>query len=145
MSTVTSSESSAVGVSKSITVTWSGPVPSPDTIEYYNRVVPGAGERILAMAEEESRVRRETMLRDHETENRVKESDILLYHKSVFYGQTLAAIVLLAIVAAIIVCAVCGHGGAAAAVAGMGAAGIVSNFIIRREKNGIMSRTEKTI
>lgn len=112
---------------------WHGPIPSPADLEQFKRLVPNAPERILCMAEEEARVRRDQFQRDHDSENRVKEADVKLYHAGVMRGQIFAAIVLLAIVAAIIVCAVYGHGGAAAAVAGMGAAGIVSNFIVKRK------------
>lgn len=44
---------------------WSGPLPSPDALERYNAVIPGAAERILAMAEKEM-------------EHRHKREDVLL-------------------------------------------------------------------
>ncbi len=115
------------------TTAWQGPVPPPEVTEYYNRIVPNGADRIFTMAEEESRVRREQVKRDHDSQNRVKETDVREYHASVKRGQVFACIVLLAIVAAIIVCAANGLGGAAAAVAGMGAAGIVTNFIGRKK------------
>src|ERR1700685_4362438 len=36
---------------------FSGPLPPPETLEKYNQVLPGAAERILAMAEQQSRHR----------------------------------------------------------------------------------------
>jgi len=116
-----------------IQTSWHGPIPSPSDLEHFKKLVPNAPERILCMAEEEARVRRDQFQRDHDSENRVKETDIKMYHAGVMRGQIFAALVLLAIVSAIIVCAIYGHGGAAAAVAGMGAAGIVSNFIVKRK------------
>lgn len=38
---------------------FSGPLPPPVVLEQYNQVVPGAAERILAMAESQSKHRRE--------------------------------------------------------------------------------------
>ena len=36
---------------------FSGPLPSPEAFEKYNRVLPNAGERILSMAENEQKIR----------------------------------------------------------------------------------------
>ncbi len=36
----------------------SGPIPPPEALEYYNRIVPGAAERIIIMAEKQSEHRR---------------------------------------------------------------------------------------
>ena len=38
---------------------FSGPLPPPQILQEYNRVVPGAAERLLVMAEEQARHRRE--------------------------------------------------------------------------------------
>lgn len=112
---------------------WSGPVPPPEILEKYNSLVPNAAERILIMAEEEARIRRDQMQKDHDSENRVKESDINQYHSDVKRGQYLAAFVMVGIVAAIVVCVMSGHEKAAMATAGMGAVGIVSSFIGRKK------------
>ena len=112
---------------------WKGPIPPPAVLEHYNSIVPNAAERILTMAEEEARIRRDQVQKDHDSENRVKESDVNQYHSDVKRGQYLAALVMLGIVAAVIVCAVSGKEKAAMTVAGMGAVGIVSSFIGRRK------------
>lgn len=117
----------------STATTWKGPVPPPAVLDQYNAIVPDAAERILSMAEEEARIRRDQIQKDHDSENRVKESDINKYHADVRRGQYLAALVMLGIVAAVIVCAFTGNQKAAIAVAGMGAVGIVSSFIGRRK------------
>lgn len=41
------------------TVQFSGPLPHPLILEHYNKIVPGAAERILVMAEKQSKHRRE--------------------------------------------------------------------------------------
>lgn len=116
-----------------VSATWQGPVPSPEALEHYNSIVPNAAERILTMAEEEARVRRDQIQKDHDSENRTKESDVNKYHADIKRGQFLAALVMLAIIATIVVCVVSGHEKAAMATAGMGAVGIVSSFIGRKK------------
>ena len=115
------------------TTAWKGPIPPPAVLEHYNSIVPNAAERILTMAEEEARIRREQVQKDHDSENRVKESDVNQYHSDVRRGQYLAALVMLGIVATIIVCVIFGQQNAAIAVAGMGAVGIVSSFVGRKK------------
>lgn len=115
------------------TTSWKGPVPPPDVLQQYNMIVPNAAERILAMAEEEARIRRDQIQKDHDSANRIKESDVEKYHADVKRGQYLAALVMGGIVAAVIVCVVTGHEKAAMALSGMGAVGIVSSFIGRKK------------
>lgn len=112
---------------------WKGPIPPPTILDQYNSIVPDAAERILIMAEEEARIRRDQIQKDHDSENRAKESDINQYHSDVKRGQYLAALVMLGIVAAVVVCVVFDKEKAAMAVAGMGAVGIVSSFIGRKK------------
>lgn len=112
---------------------WKGPIPPPAILTQYDSIVPGAAERILIMAEEEARIRRDQVQKDHDSENRVKESDVNQYHSDVKRGQYLAALVMFGIVATVIVCAAFGKEKAAIAVAGMGAVGIVSSFIGRKK------------
>ena len=112
---------------------WKGPIPPPAVLDQYNLIVPDAAERILIMAEEEARIRRDQVQKDHDSENRVRESDVNQYHSDVKRGQYLAALVMLGIVAAVVVCVVFGKEKAAMAVAGMGAVGIVSSFIGRKK------------
>lgn len=42
---------------QSIEQSYSGPIPAPVDLEYYNQVVPGAAERIIVMAEKEQSFR----------------------------------------------------------------------------------------
>lgn len=116
------------------TTAWQGPIPPPDALHAYKMMVPDAPERILAMAEEEARVRRDQMQKDHDSENRAKEADIGKYHDDVRRGQIFAFLILLAVVGGVIALALNGHDGAAIALGGIGAAGIVSGFIWGRRK-----------
>lgn len=120
-------------VTTTTTTAWKGPMPPPAVLEQYNSIVPNAAERILTMAEEEARIRRDQLQKDHDSENRVKESDVNQYHSDVKRGQYLAALVMLGIVVTVIVCVVFKQENAAIAVAGMGAVGIVSSFIGRKK------------
>jgi uncharacterized membrane protein len=52
------------------TTTFASPLPHPATLEHYNRIVPGAAERILVMAEAQATHRRDI-------ESRVIKSDIV--------------------------------------------------------------------
>lgn len=61
------------------TVMFSGPLPSPEIIESYERILPGAAERIFKMAEEQSRHRREI-------ESGVIRSDIRNSHLGLIFG-----------------------------------------------------------
>ena len=46
-----------LSVNTRIEKTFSGPLPAPDDFEHYNKVLPDAAHRIVAMAEEEQRIR----------------------------------------------------------------------------------------
>lgn len=116
------------------TTTWQGPIPSPDALQAYRMMVPDAPERILAMAEEEARVRRDQMQKDHDSENRAKEADIGKYHDDIKRGQIFAFLILLVVIGGVIALALNGHDGVAIALGGIGAAGIVSGFILGRRK-----------
>lgn len=46
-----------LAVSTRIEKTFSGPLPAPDDFEHYNKVLPDAAHRIMAMAEKEQQIR----------------------------------------------------------------------------------------
>jgi hypothetical protein len=48
----------------------SGPLPPPQVLEHYERVLPGSAQRLLTMAEEQSRHRMRQESRDHEADIR---------------------------------------------------------------------------
>ncbi|MCG2809752.1 MAG: DUF2335 domain-containing protein [Candidatus Portnoybacteria bacterium] len=76
----------------------SGPLPPPAILEQYNQVVPGAAERILAMAESQSNHRRKI-------ESMVIESDI----KNSRLGLVFGLIIGLAGILATVTIAIFGH------------------------------------
>ncbi|MGL4942347.1 MAG: DUF2335 domain-containing protein [Thermoguttaceae bacterium] len=51
-----------------VSVAYSGPVPSPDTVEAYDRLSPGAADRFLAMAEREQKRRIQKDIAERESE-----------------------------------------------------------------------------
>ena len=69
-------------LTQTATATFSSPLPHPATLEHYNRIIPGAAERILVMAEEQAKHRRDM-------ESRVITSDIV----NAKLGRTLGFIV----------------------------------------------------
>lgn len=61
------------------TVSFSGPLPPPEVLEKYNKIVPGAAERIIKMAEQQSAHRRSL-------ETQVINSDIKNSKLGLFFG-----------------------------------------------------------
>lgn len=114
--------------------TWAGPIPDPQSLAAFKNLVADAPERILAMAEEEARVRREMMQRDHDSENRTRESDILGYHAGVKRGQYFSFIIIMSCIVGAIVCSLHGDVKTAITLAGGGFAGIAYQFIASRAK-----------
>lgn len=114
--------------------TWQGPIPPPAALDAFRQLVPDAPERILSMAEEEARIRRDQMQKDHDSENRTKEADVNKYHEDVRRGQFFAFIILLCVIGGAIWLAMNGHDGVAGGLVTIGAAGIVSAFIWGKRK-----------
>jgi uncharacterized membrane protein len=102
----------------------SGPLPSADTVAAYEQHSPGSFNRIIAMAEKDQQAV-------------INSADFAAKSDSKFriicMGAGLAA--LLCILGTIIYLAATGHDNAAIAVAGLGAAGIVSAFVNARWKS----------
>lgn len=114
--------------------TWSGPIPDPQSLAAFKNLVPDAPERILAMAEEEARIRREIMQRDHESENRTREADVLGYHSGVKRGQYFSFVIIMSCITGAIACSLHGDVKTAITLAGGGFAGIAYQFIASRAK-----------
>jgi uncharacterized membrane protein len=62
---------------------FSGPIPPPEVLEKYNQALPGSAERILAMAEQQSRHRQAI-------ESRVIDSNIFVQKLGPFLGFIVA-------------------------------------------------------
>ncbi len=73
------------------------------------------------------------MMLDSESSNRRKEAEITAYHQDIRRGQVIAFLYLVAVLVVVVVCAYLKCEKIGLTVAGMGAAGIVANFIWRRK------------
>jgi uncharacterized membrane protein len=93
-----------------------GPLPAPEDFEHYDTVLPGAAERIIAMAEKEQAHR-------HDAERKV------IFHEfgTRYVGQVGALVALVLLVAAVIFCAYIGQPVTASVIVAVG--GIVIGFL----------------
>ncbi len=55
---------------------WTGPLPPPSMLSEYNRAFPGCAERIVSMAEAESRSRHENERHERESRRMIIQSDV---------------------------------------------------------------------
>lgn len=107
-----------------------GPVPPPDLLERYNQIIPGAGERIIAMAEQETSHR-------HDIERTIVTNE----YREAKRGQIFAVIIgSLAIISGTII-SLQGAQWAGIAIGGGGVIGLVSVFIFGRQ---IFGRQEES-
>ena len=120
-------------IARQTTTTWSGPIPDPSSLAAYQQIVPDAGERIPAMAEEEARCRRERTDKDHASENLTKEVDVRGYHEGIKRGQYLSFVLIMSCIAGAIYCVRCGAYTVAGIISSTGFAGIAAQFIPRRK------------
>ncbi len=107
-----------------VTEAFSGPLPPPDALERYNSIAPGAADRIITMAEEET------------THRRKLEQDIVHNgYEEAKRGQIFALFIgALGIIAGATV-SVLGAQWAGAVIGGSTVMGLVSVFILGREAN----------
>jgi len=95
-----------------------GPLPPADSLAQYDQVVPGAAERIMAMAEQQA-VHRQLM------EKKVIESDILNSRKGLNYG----IIIGLTAVIGGCACVMTGHDVSGSIIGGTGLTSLVGVFV----------------
>ena len=109
-------------------VVFSGPIPEPGILEKYNRILPGAADRILTMAEKDA------------THVREREIEIISYsYKYRLRGQILGfAIGLFALFAAGF-CAYLGQQVAASLIGVSGVAGLVGAFLKSSGQKGLVA------
>ncbi len=84
-----------VATQKQVTLEYAGPIPDPLSLAQYDKIVPGAAERILSMAELEQSHR-------HSLENEYAKAsfeDMRLEHEDLVRGQQCAFVVALAMLA----------------------------------------------
>ena len=97
---------------------FSGPLPPPQILEKYNQIVPGAADRIIAMAESQSKHRQEL-------ETKAIESDIKNSRLGLHYGLIIG----LATVAGGAFCIYSGYEIGGTVLGGTGLTGLVSVFV----------------
>ncbi|MCF8024166.1 MAG: DUF2335 domain-containing protein [Desulfobacteraceae bacterium] len=100
---------------------FSGPIPHPDILRQYNEILPGAADRILAMAESESEHQKsmdKTAMEFKSRENR--------------RGQYLAMATVIVAFSAATACAYMGAQTAAAVIGGTTVVGLVTVFVTGR-------------
>lgn len=103
------------------TTSFSGPIPPPTILEEYNRIVPGAADRILKMAEAESQFAKDITFAAIRTEaDEVKR------------GQILGFCIGLAALATAALALHLGHPTAAGVIGGTTVVGLVSVFVVGR-------------
>lgn len=104
---------------RSQSVTFSGPIPSPDNFERYNNILPGAAARILTMAENQSKHRLEI-------EKLVILSNIEKEKRAQHYGLTIG---ISGIIGAVI-CILGGYPAAGAILGSTSIAGLATVFVV---------------
>ena len=72
-------------ITRQVSTSFKGPLPPPEVLEQFDRVVPGSAERIIAMAEQQSQHRRAL-------EQKVISSDILNSRLGLIFGFVLGLV-----------------------------------------------------
>ena len=101
--------------------TFSGPMPPPAVLEGYNRLIPGAAERILVMAEEDAKHQREIEL-----------AALRAANNEVARGQIFGFVIGLAALGASMLALYMGAPAVAGVIGGTTVVGLVSVFIVGR-------------
>ena len=102
---------------------WSAPLPPPDALEHYERIAPGAAERILRMAEREQ---------EHRIESETKTLEVAA--KDAKRGQWFGAIAIYAAIVGAVITAALGFWQVAIALVGVPLLGAIQ-ALIRRNSN----------
>ena len=105
-------------------VAWRGPIPPPEVMQAYNKLVPNSAERILKMAEDNSR---------HKIELEKRQQDDK--YKTVTLGQHYALIFILVFFATAIIGLFLGYPFTSGVIGSVGIASIVSALITDRVAN----------
>ena len=115
--------------------TWDGPVPPPAAAEAYERIHPGAFDRLLTLAESEAKTRREQEAADHAE-----------YHRSVSRGQAYAFVLTLVAFICGTICAFLGQTTAAVAFVGATVVNLAAVFIGRSSSSkGASERKQSNV
>lgn len=112
-----------------------GPLPPAQAMADYERVLPGAAERILLMAEREQSQRHETQ---KEQLNQNKQM-VASYMKQDTLGKWMGFIIAMSVLILACVMALLGHEGLAVVLAGLDLVGLAAVFVVGR----VLSRNEQ--
>lgn len=117
-------------------VSFEGPIPPPNLLREYNAIVPGAAERILAMAENEGRHRQsleskavEANIDAQKKQLQINELQVKSTFRSDTLGQSFGFLISAGCVGGSVFLAVSGHTEIAAALAIIPSAAIVKAFL----------------
>lgn len=97
---------------------FSGPIPPPAILEQYDRVLPGAAERILSMAEQ-------NMQHEHTIDSEIVGIRRTEYKR----GQVFGLIIAIVAITSATICAIYEHEGVAMVIGGATVVGLVSAFV----------------
>jgi len=102
---------------------WIGPLPPPGALDQYEKVIPGAAERILSMAEGEA-----------EHQKYMEKSAMHLQHKENRRGQYFGILTVILSFGTTIACAYLGATAAAGIIGGATVVGLVTVFVTGRSQ-----------
>lgn len=122
-------ETGATVIAKIEQSSFSGPLPSPVILEEYDRIVPGAAERILKMAEAEAQFQ-------HDITSRALNAEAKEVGRGQILGFLMGALALLTSALALWL----GHPDTASVIGGTTVVGLVSVFVVGR----ILDRSQET-
>jgi uncharacterized membrane protein len=107
------------------TTAHSGPIPDPDTLDRYNSIIPGAGERILVMAENQQNHRME-----------MEKTSLRRQYNQSGTGQWMAYTIALSFLGASVYVGMHDHDILAGILGGTTVVGLVTTFIAGKLKIG---------
>jgi uncharacterized membrane protein len=128
MSSLAKKETKVIVNATQSVASWSGPLPSPGTLQQYGDFLPGSPERILAMAERESAHR-------HTIEIEASKNSTLdtkQYHSAIVRGQWMAFMLVIVAMAAACYCAYIGQTAIGCVIAGTTLVSVVASIIGKR-------------
>ena len=108
---------------------WSGPLPPPESLSTYEKLVPGAAERLLALAEREAAARIEQTRLDHAADQEAQKQALKDYHVRVSRGQIYGAIVAISFMVGAVCCARYGQTAIGVALVGATIVGLVNALV----------------
>lgn len=108
---------------------YSGPIPPPESLQYYEEILPGAADRILKMAEENARILRESSSKQQTLEESVE----LHRHDETKRGQNFGLYTVLSMVALAGLAILCGYPSVAGIICSATVIGVATVFVSGRK------------